>query len=210
EFLLHAPGQEVARIRPLALARRLGLDADQVLAACLHGTREGLLVLLWDILCPVCRIPSTIRDTLRDLSRHGHCEACCLDFELDFANSVEIIFRVHPEIRGSDLGTYCIGGPVFSPHVAAQVRVAPGESMELDLALAEGSYRVRSPQLPCAHDFRVLPSAPLARWDLALARGPEPEFPRSLKTGRQLIGLTNRYDYELLLRVERTAPRDDA
>src|SRR5262249_39040035 len=151
------------------------------------------LVLLWDILCPVCRIPSTIKDTLRDLSRHGHCEACNLDFELDFANSVEMIFRVHPEIRGSDLGTYCIGGPVFSPHVAAQVRVAPGESIDLDLGLLEGSYRLRSPQLPYALDFRVLPSASLARWDLALAHGPEPDFPRRLKTGRQLVVLTNHY-----------------
>jgi hypothetical protein len=105
EFLLQASDQDVARIRPLALARRLGLDPDQVITACLHGAREGLLVLLWDILCPVCRIPAAIQDTLRALADHGHCEACNLDFELDFANSVEVIFRVHPEIRGSELGT---------------------------------------------------------------------------------------------------------
>ena len=50
-----------------------------------------------------------------------------LDFPLDFSKSVEMIFRANPEIRDSDVATYCLGGPEHSPHVAAQVRVAPGE-----------------------------------------------------------------------------------
>ena len=49
------------------------------------------------------------------------------NYDLDFANSVEMIFRVHPEVREADLGVYCIGGPSHSPHVVAQVRVGAGE-----------------------------------------------------------------------------------
>jgi serine/threonine protein kinase/class 3 adenylate cyclase len=210
EFLWHAAEQEVARIRPLALAQRLGLDADQVVAACLHGAREGLLILLWDILCPLCRIPSEVKDTLRALREHGHCEACNNDFVLDFANSVELIFRVHPEIRRSELGTYCVGGPVHSPHVAAQMRVGPGERVELALRLSEGSYRLRGPQLPYACDFRVQPTAALTRWDLSLARAPAPESVPTLRAGRQLIVLANDHTEELLVRIERTASRGDA
>ena len=75
--------------------------------------------------------------------------------ELDFANSIELIFRVHPEIREADLGTYCVGGPAHSPHVPAQVRVAPDERIELELELPEGSYRLRGPQLPWSVDFPV-------------------------------------------------------
>jgi serine/threonine protein kinase/class 3 adenylate cyclase len=210
DFLVHAPAQEVARIRPLALARRLGLDPDQVVAACLHGAREGLLVLLWDILCPVCRIPSEVRDTLRALREHGRCEACGLDFELDFANSVELIFRAHPEVRATELGVYCVGGPAHSPHVVAQVRVGAGERVELDLALSEGAYRLRGPQLPYVLDFRVDPSAPLARWDLDLARGLPPDWPRALRAGRQVLALANESGEELLARLERAAPRADA
>jgi serine/threonine protein kinase/class 3 adenylate cyclase len=210
DFLALASPQEVARIRPLALARRLGLDSEQVVAACLYGVREGLLVLLWDILCPVCRIPSGVQDTLRALREHGRCEACSLDFELDFSNSVEMIFRAHPEIRSTDLGVYCIGGPAHSPHVVAQVRVGPNERTELDLTLDEGAYRLRGPQLPFTLDFRVQPSAPMSRWDLNLARGPDADLPRSLKTGRQLLVLANDHAHELVARVERTAPRDDA
>ncbi len=150
----------------------------RVVNACLRGASDGVLMLLWDILCPVCRIPSQVMDTLRALREHGHCEACQLDFDLDFANSVELIFRVHPEIRETDLATYCAGSPSHSPHVAAQARVAAGERVVLDLALEAGSYRLRGPQLPYAIDFRVEPGASCRRWDIDLERGPDPDLPR--------------------------------
>ena len=190
EYLARGSVQEIARIRPLALADRFGLDPDQVVAACLHGAREGLLELHWDLLCPVCRISCQVTDTLRAIAEHAHCEACHLDFQLDFANSIELIFRVHPEIREADLGTYCVGGPAHSPHVPAQVRVAPRERIELELELSEGSYRLRGPQLPWTLDFPVrgidrtppLGDRPVARPDRRRAPpacrgrpGPDPE-----------------------------------
>jgi serine/threonine protein kinase/class 3 adenylate cyclase len=210
DFLAHAPAQEVARIRPLTLARCWGLDPNSVVSACLHGAREGLLTLLWDILCPTCRLSCEIKDTLRAIRDHGHCVACHLDFRLDFADSVELIFRAHPEVRDVDTGTYCIGGPAHSPHVLAQVRVAPSERLELELALPEGSYRLRSPQLPWSIDFRVHTAASTRYWDLTLSQGPPPELSRILASGGQLLALTNDYERELLVRVERTALRDDA
>ena len=89
--------------RPLALAHRWGLDADAVVAACLHAAREGLLVLLWDILCPSCRLSWAIEETLRR-PRARPLPACDLDFALDFAGSIELVFRVHPEIRAGRPG----------------------------------------------------------------------------------------------------------
>jgi class 3 adenylate cyclase len=210
EFLAQAAPQDVARIRPLALARRLGLAAEPVVAACLHGAREGLLILLWDILCPVCRVPSEVKESLRALEGRGRCEACNLDYELDFANSVELIFRAHPEIRQAELGVFCIGGPAHSPHVAAQARIGPGERIELDLALGEGAYRLRGAQLPYSIDFRVQPGAGARRWELDLTRGPEPELPRVLETGVQTLVLDNHEAHELVVRAERKAPREDA
>lgn len=209
EFFANAPAQEVGRIRPLALARRLGLDGEQVVAACLLAARDGLLDLRWDILCPACRIPGRVVDTLADLADHGRCDACDLDFAIDFAGSVELIFRVDPELRPVELRTYCIGGPAHSSHVAAQVRVGPGERCELDLQLADGQYRLRGPQLPRSYEFRVEPSAVSRRWDLSLdGTGPEP--PESLRSGRQVIALANVAGREVVVRVERTAPRADA
>jgi class 3 adenylate cyclase len=209
DFVSHAPPQEVARIRPLALARRLGLDADAVVTACLHGARAGLLVLLWDLLCPVCRVPAGVRDTLRALREHEHCPACALDFAVDFANSVELIFRAHPEVRASELATYCVGGPAHSPHVVAQARLAPGERLELELALEEGAYRLRGPQLPYVLDFRVGHGPGVARWDVALGRTAD-RPPGLLRPGGQVLALSNQYDCEVVVRVERAAARADA
>jgi eukaryotic-like serine/threonine-protein kinase len=210
EHLVAGSAQEVARIRPLALAQRFGLDSDQVVTACLHGARDGLLELHWDLLCPVCRISAQLTDTLREIAGHGHCQACHLDFELDFANSIELIFRVHPEIREAELGTYCIGGPAHSPHVVAQMRVAPRERIELELDLPEGSYGIRGPQLPWAADFVVEKSAIRGRWDIDLVAGPAAGSPSALRPGAQTLALHNTDERELLVRVERTAPRKDA
>jgi class 3 adenylate cyclase len=210
EFLGQAPDPEVARIRPLALAQRWGIDPDPLVTACLHGAKEGLLVLLWDLLCPVCRISSEIKDTLRAIRDHGHCPACNLDYPLDFASSVELVFRVHPETRKADLGTYCIGGPAHFPHVLAQVRVAAGERIELALELPEGSYRLRGPQLPWSADFQVQTSAPTRLWEIDLAAGPAPDSPRALHAGHQVLTLVNELERELVVRIERTAARTDA
>ncbi len=210
EFLALAPPQEVARIRPLALARRLNLDPEKTARVCLQAAREGLLVLLWDLLCPVCRIPSEVKETLKALKDHGHCEACDLDFELDFSNSIELIFRVHPEIRDAETATYCVGGPAHSPHVVAQVRVAPGERVELELELSEGLYALRGPQLPFQADFRVEPNALARRLDFELAKAPESGRLPSLCPGAQVLCLENSHEEELVARIERMVPRDDA
>ncbi len=209
QYLAAAPAQELARIRPLALARRLGLPEEQAVAACLHGASEGLLVLMWDLLCPLCRIPSQALDSLKSMKEHGHCEACNIDYELDFARSVEAVFRAHPSIRDVELGVYCIGGPAHSPHVVAQVRVAPGERLELPLTLGEGAYRLRGPQLPAALDARVEAGARQARWEVDLSHiqaGP----PVLLRPGAQRLEVANPTREELVVRVERTADRQDA
>jgi class 3 adenylate cyclase len=210
DYLSQAPSQETARIRPLVLARRLALDPQETVAVCLHGAREGLFILLWDILCPLCRIPSETRDSLRKLVAHGRCEACNLDFELDLAGSVEMIFRIHPEIRPSDLGTYCIGGPAHSPHVVVQVRLSAGERMDLELALSEGAYRLRGPQLPAAFDFRVVPATAVGRLEVTIPWGAPPQPAPILRLDGQTLALTNNSSHEVLLRLERTAPREDA
>lgn len=210
DYLAEAHDQELARIRPIALARRLGLGEEAVVAACLHGANVGLLVLLWDLLCPVCRIASEVKETLRALTDHGHCPACHIDYELDFTNSVEMVFRVHPQVREADLNTYCAAGPAHSPHVVAQVRVQAGERFELDLELTPGAYRLRGPQLGWSFDFHVRPGAATRRWDLRLSSGPVDDLAPWLGAGGQLLVLDNDAEIELLLRVERVAPRDDA
>ena len=42
-------------------------------------------MLSWDLLCPLCRSPSDVKDTLKQLREHGRSEACGVDFALDFS-----------------------------------------------------------------------------------------------------------------------------
>jgi serine/threonine protein kinase len=205
-----APGPRLARIRPRELAREHGFDDDATLSAMLLASAEGVLELMWDILCPSCRIPSGIEESLRNLEEHGRCEVCDLDFELDMARSIELVFRAHPSLRAADLGVYCIGGPAHSPHVLAQVRLAPGERFALEVPLAPGRYGVAGRGLPRRWSFAVSEHAPLDSWELPLRAGASADVPRSLRAGLPRIVLTNDLGHEALVRVERDSARDDA
>jgi len=210
QFLEYASDPEVARSRPLMFAARFQLPPKDVIDACLFAAKEGLLTLLWDILCPSCRIPADVQETLATLKNHGYCPSCDLRYEIDFASSVELIFRSHPEIRTAETRTYCIGGPAFSAHVVAQTRLMPGERFEMELMLTEGSYRLRGLQLPFAVDMRVSAATGVTRFELPLLRPPLPNSVPTLRHGHQILTLFNNTSRELQVRLERTADRSMA
>ena len=209
-YIAEAPPPALGRIRPRALAARLHADEAALIDVCLHAVREGLLALLWDLLCPVCRVPADIVATLTAIQDHAHCPVCELDFDLDFQGSVELVFRPHPTIRAVDDAIYCIGGPAQAPHIAVQIRLAPAERLVLNLVLQDGTWRLAGRRLPYAAVFRVHPDAPIDAWDIDLAPGLADAIPRSLRSGRQKVTLTNTFDADILLRIERVADRNDA
>lgn len=209
QFLLESPAAELARIRPQVIARRLKLPVQPFVEACIRACHVGLLELHWDILCPTCRVSSGIADTLAAIDRHTHCEACDLDFEVDFGNAVELIFRVHPDLRQAELKTFCIGGPEHAPHVIAQARLAVGEALELDLGLDAGAYLLRGPQLPYTVAINAANSGGTTCGLVVLSERFDPAHVPILQAGRQLLTIDNRYEKPLLVRVERTIPRVD-
>lgn len=209
DWILSAPPQAIARVRPYAFADQYRLDRDATLGAFLVAASEGVLGMLWDILCPTCRVPSQLHETLRALEEHGRCDACDLDFELDLARSVELVFRVEPSIRSADLGTYCIGGPAHSPHVVAQLRLERGKQFTLPVALTEGAYQVRGRGLARSHPFRAVRGAPLKAWGISLRDGLDPEALRIVGEGPIEIRLLNDLDRDVVVRLERSADRRD-
>jgi serine/threonine protein kinase len=209
DLLAESPAQDLARIRPRAVARRLDVSADQLTILCLEACHAGLLELHWDILCPTCRVAAAVKDSLNEIDRHARCEACEHDFDADFTSAVEMIFRVHPDLRQADLKTYCVGGPEHAPHVIAQIQVAAGESFELDLNLDPGSYVLRGSQLPYTIGIVADSSSGPNRSVIRLR--PDQSSRRSIRIHgeRQLLTLVNEYSCEILIRLERTTPRKD-
>jgi len=210
DFIIQAPPQELARIRPRKLAHRLALNENTFAATCLAACSAGLLELHWDILCPTCRVAATVKDTLKEIERHVHCESCEHDFEVDLAKSVELIFRVHPEVRQADLKTYCLGGPEHAPHVVAQVRLEANESLEIDCHLSPGAYVVRGSQLPYTINLVADPSSGSNRTMLTLDPSQASRRPIRILAGRQVLLLSNQHAEQLVIRLERSASQRDA
>ena len=148
EFIQHADDFSVARIGPYVLADDWHEPRRAVLEACLRATRAGLLELRWDLLCPLCRGPQESETSLSEVSSKVHCEACRIDFTVNFDRFVEITFRPNPSIRSVDVKSYCMGSPEKTPHVVAQQLLAAGTNRDVLLPLEEGRYRLRVLELP--------------------------------------------------------------
>lgn len=203
------PSQEIAQLRPLRLADALGIKGQTMIDACLIAASRGLLTLRWDILCPTCRAPASTSNQLADIAAHTGCDACDVEFQSNIGNAIEMVFRVHPEIREVDDLQYCIGGPAHSPHVVAQVRIEPGERLVVPIDLISGDYLLRGPRLPRTQPIRVRDThAPMA-YETGLTRLGQSVHVPVLRRGQQTITLTNDSQSLHVVRLERMIARDD-
>ncbi len=203
-YLERASDQDVARIRPLELAQKFDVPEHHVVDAALHATRLGLVEMVWDVICPSCKIPSNVVDSLAKIEEHASCKACNLDYRVDFSRAIELVFRAAPMIRDVSTETFCVGGPGNFPHVVAQIRLQPNERFVLPLALPSGYYVVRSAQLSGEHEVRVVAAGGVRRVDIML--GKPAEIP-ALTAGDQLITFASTAGHEIVVRVERAGDR---
>lgn len=209
QFLSVAPAQEVSRIRPLALAERLGFNADELVRTCLYAAKHELLKFQWDLICPTCRIPSDSRNVLSEIEEHASCEACDVKFAVDLGESLELSFQAHPDIREAESGTYCIGGPGHSPHVVAQLRLQPGEDLDLRIQLSAGDYLLRGPRLAYNIPLHVTDSSGALRADIPIGDTPPGGRLPLLKAGTQRLQIRNSLSAAIQIRLERTITRRD-
>jgi class 3 adenylate cyclase len=90
------------------------------------------------------------------------------------------------------------------------VRVRPGERFDLDLDLSPGTYLLCGAQLGWSLEFQVRPGVVANRWEFSLSTGPADGLDPALGINGQVLTLNNDSEHELLIRVERVTPRDDA
>ncbi|MBL9086096.1 MAG: hypothetical protein JNM10_03050, partial [Planctomycetia bacterium] len=147
-FLSGADAADLVRVRPYALADRWKAPRREVLATFLQAVRAGVLELSWESLCPHCRGAPRSARRLADVRAAARCEACALDFEVEFDRNLEAVFRPAADLRRIGAETYCLGGPGATPHVVAQQRVRPGATVAFTATLAPGAHRVRVARRP--------------------------------------------------------------
>ena len=152
-----ARDDDVARMRPFELADHWSQDRRTTLGVFLQATVAGLLTMTWDVLCPGCRVGKSEVRALRDLRAEAHCEACNIVFDASFDQLVEVRFAPSPAIRPVELREFCIGGPMNTPHVVAQLPLKAGERQELRFRVGSGLYRVRAVGVSGAAGLDVKP-----------------------------------------------------
>ena len=141
--LRDAPDDEVATLRPFEVARGWQADRRDVLRTFLHATEAGLLDMRWQINCPVCRVGSANAGRMAEVGRSAHCEACDIDYGVDFARHVEAVFAPNPSVRRAQQRLFCASSPAFLPHVLAQLTATAHTTTTHAIDLAPGTLHVR-------------------------------------------------------------------
>ncbi|MEX2629809.1 MAG: adenylate/guanylate cyclase domain-containing protein [Tistlia sp.] len=159
DFLLEAQEVDLARLRPLALARRWQLPERQAIELCLQATRTGLLELSWDLLCPRCRVAKAAAGSLDRLPDGAHCDSCNIDYGRDFSRNVELSFRPAEAVRPIQFGEYCLLGPMSTPHIRLHVTLPAGATRRVAASLAPGPYRLRSQEKGPERDLELAAGA---------------------------------------------------
>ncbi|MDG5471918.1 adenylate/guanylate cyclase domain-containing protein [Jeotgalibacillus sp. ET6] len=143
DHLLLYGDDEVLQMKPYALAEKWNEDREQVLALCLHATKKGLLIQSWSLMCPNCRVPKVTVSTLSSVTSQVHCDLCGIDFKTNFDQYIEMRFSVHPAVRKAADQTYCMGGPMTSPHITAQHRIKPSDQKKIRIPPFQKEMRLR-------------------------------------------------------------------
>lgn len=135
---------DLVRIQIRERARAWNVNELELLRVALHATREGLLDITWDLICPHCRGPTDKAAALGDLQAKGRCDVCEVDFGSNSPESVEITFHVHPSVRDVAMRTFCSAEPARKEHIRLQRDLKPGESCEVTPKLGAGRWRLRT------------------------------------------------------------------
>ncbi|MGZ3441567.1 MAG: adenylate/guanylate cyclase domain-containing protein, partial [Polyangia bacterium] len=142
DYIRAARDEDLARIRPYALADAWGVERRALLTTSLQAVRAGLFELRWEVICPSCRVGAEVVSSLAAVKEHSHCHLCEIEFGLDVDEALEATFAPTPAVRKIDVGQYCVGGPSRTPHVLAQALLPANGRATLPAPAETGRYRL--------------------------------------------------------------------
>jgi len=202
-YIKNSSDLEVVRMRPFALAYEWNQDPVEVLRFFLYAAKAGVLDLIWQVLCPNCGAGTQDVPNFNELLSDSHCSTCQIGFGVDFAKSVEALFRVHHSIRDARKVIYCIGGPANMPQILAQFRIQPHGKRDERITFENGKIRMR-----CYH-FKEMVTClvsddkeALDSFTVHVTPGGLVADQTNLKEGEVDISLISDLDYEILLVIE--------
>ncbi|EMY77480.1 adenylate/guanylate cyclase catalytic domain protein [Leptospira weilii serovar Ranarum str. ICFT] len=142
-YILFEEENELYRIRIKKLAMDWKVPLESLLILFLHGCRQGLFTLSWDVICPHCRGVRSELFNLGDVPSRDTCDACGIDFESTKLNTIEVTFHIHPSIREVQKRFFCAAEPATKTHIRFQRTVQPETEYITNLLLNEGVFRLR-------------------------------------------------------------------
>ncbi len=92
EWFARAKDADLWRINAFALARKLNVKREALLATLIRLVQEGALDLNWDFHCTHCNAVAGTHNHLREATAGNHCPLCNMDFRNDLARNVEVTF----------------------------------------------------------------------------------------------------------------------
>ncbi len=144
DLLIEGADLNLARIRPYELAHTWQAPRRAILEMFLSAAQLGILNMHWDVMCPLCRGAKATAPALDELRKGVHCPTCNIDYEAGFSQNVELTFTPHPQIRTIHDNSYCVGGPMITPHILIHQVLQPGETRTLHTRLEPDNYRLRT------------------------------------------------------------------
>ena len=143
-WILERPDVDVWTLRPKVLARHWQANEKDVIEMFLLAAKNGLLSLRWDLLCPNCRVGKVSSASMDEIPQGAHCSSCNIDYGSNFSRNVELAFHPSKSLRPLQGGDYCLFGPMSTPHIVVQLKIAAAASHCANLVMPGGSWRLRT------------------------------------------------------------------
>jgi class 3 adenylate cyclase len=163
ESLIRQGGDyDLFRMNPIRFAADRGLIESESIDVFLHGARNGLFQMEWNLVCPTCGDSVDSFRSLNKLNSHFYCTVCDLNSEATLDDYIQVTFTISPEIREISYhrpeslsiedfhlkyhfspNASIPGGPRFIDAVPSLVRglsyIGPGQKRRFELETTGGS-----------------------------------------------------------------------
>jgi len=142
ETLRNSDDLDLKAIEPIHLTNLWDKPIHEVLEILFFATNLKILNLQWQAKCQTCRQTQKSIQKISEVTDTLYCSYCKKEFELDFHNSINLVFQPHPLVRKLDVKTYCKSSPARRPHVKLHQYVYPGQKRFVKIHLEPGNYKI--------------------------------------------------------------------